>query len=335
MKLKKLVTIFGAGSWGTAIAKNISDNGYRVKLWAKEEDVVESIARFKENRSYLPGIKLSSLIHPTNSLDSDLFDSDFLIFSIPTQFIRSSLISMKDMIPKDSILINTSKGIEQSSMKPICSIFKDILPRVARRYVTMSGPSFAYDVAMRLPTSVTLASTNPLLLPGAMKIFENENFKTYTSNDVVGVELGGSLKNVIAIGAGILDGLQSSESTKAAFITRGLKEIRTLSKFLGAKNITFMGLSGIGDLMLTAYGKQSRNRSLGVHIGKGQNIRKILASTTTVAEGFYTSEAIYQLTKKYKIHSPIIESIYKILYKNSDPKKMVKNLLKNDGIADI
>ena len=335
MKLKKLVTIFGAGSWGTAIAKNISDNGYRVKLWAKEEDVVESIVKFKENKPYLPGIKLSSLIHPTNSLDSDLFDSDFLIFSIPTQFIRSSLISMKDMIPKDSILINTSKGIEQSSMKPICSIFKDILPRVARRYVTMSGPSFAYDVAMRLPTSVTLASTNPLLLPGAMKIFENENFKTYTSNDVVGVELGGSLKNVIAIGAGILDGLQSSESTKAAFITRGLKEIRTLSKFLGAKNITFMGLSGIGDLMLTAYGKQSRNRSLGIHIGKGQNIRKILASTTTVAEGFYTSEAIYQLTKKYKIHSPIIESIYKILYKNSDPKKMVKNLLKNDGIADI
>lgn len=335
MKLKKLVTIFGAGSWGTAIAKNISDNGYRVKLWAKEEDVVESIVKFKENKPYLPGIKLSSLIHPTNSLDSDLFDSDFLIFSIPTQFIRSSLISMKNMIPKDSILINTSKGIEQSSMKPICSIFKDILPRVARRYVTMSGPSFAYDVAMRLPTSVTLASTNPLLLPGAMKIFENENFKTYTSNDVVGVELGGSLKNVIAIGAGILDGLESSESTKAAFITRGLKEIRTLSKFLGAKNITFMGLSGIGDLMLTAYGKQSRNRSLGVHIGKGQNIRKILASTTTVAEGFYTSEAIYQLTKKYKIHSPIIESIYKILYKNSDPKKMVKNLLKNDGIADI
>ena len=335
MKLKKLVTIFGAGSWGTAIAKNISDNGYRVKLWAKEEEVVDSIVKLKENKLYLPGIKLSSLIHPTNSLDSDLFDSDFLIFSIPTQFIRSSLISMKNMIPKDSILINTSKGIEQSSMKPICSIFKDILPRVARRYVTMSGPSFAYDVAMRLPTSVTLASTNPLLLPGAMKIFENENFKTYTSNDVVGVELGGSLKNVIAIGAGILDGLQSSESTKAAFITRGLKEIRTLSKFLGAKNITFMGLSGIGDLMLTAYGKQSRNRSLGVHIGKGQNIRKILSSTTTVAEGFYTSEAIYQLTKKYKIHSPIIESIYKILYKNSDPKKMVKNLLKNDGIADI
>jgi len=335
MKLKKLVTIFGAGSWGTAIAKNISDNGYRVKLWAKEEEVVDSIVKLKENKLYLPGIKLSSLIHPTNSLDSDLFNSDFLIFSIPTQFIRSSLISMKDMIPKDSILINTSKGIEQSSMKPICSIFKDILPRVARRYVTMSGPSFAYDVAMRLPTSVTLASTNPLLLPGAMKIFENENFKTYTSNDVVGVELGGSLKNVIAIGAGILDGLQSSESTKAAFITRGLKEIRTLSKFLGAKNITFMGLSGIGDLMLTAYGKQSRNRSLGIHIGKGQNIRKILASTNTVAEGFYTSEAIYQLTKKYKIHSPIIESIYKILYKNSDPKKMVKNLLKNDGIADI
>ena len=173
---------------------------------------------------------------------------------------------------QDSILINTSKGIEQSSMKPIFSIFKDVLPRVSKRYVTISGPSFAYDVASGLPTSVTLAASNSLLLPVAMKIFENQNFKTYTSKDIVGVELGGSLKNVIAIGAGILDGIKSSESTKAAFITRGLNEIKTLSKFLGAKNDTFMGLSGIGDLMLTAYGEQSRNRSLGFNIGKGKKI---------------------------------------------------------------
>jgi Glycerol-3-phosphate dehydrogenase len=242
---------------------------------------------------------------------------------------------MKNMINKDSILINTSKGIEQSSMKPIFSIFKDVLPRVNKRYVTISGPSFAYDVASGLPTSVTLAASNSLLLPVAMKIFENQNFKTYTSKDIVGVELGGSLKNVIAIGAGILDGIKSSESTKAAFITRGLNEIKTLSKFLGAKNDTFMGLSGIGDLMLTAYGEQSRNRSLGFNIGKGKKIKTILLSNKTVAEGFYTSKAIYELTKKYKIHSPIIESIYKILYRNSNPNNIIKNLLKNDGIVDI
>ena len=244
MKLKKVVTIFGAGSWGTAIAKNISRNGYMVHLWAKEKEVVDSITKFRENRVYLPGIKLPSLINPTLSLDKVLFKSDFLIFSIPTQFIRESLSAMKNMISKDSILINTSKGIEQSSMKPIFSIFKDTLPRVSKRYVTISGPSFAYDVANGLPTSVTLATSNPLLLPVAMKIFENQNFKTYTSKDIVGVELGGSLKNVIAIGAGILDGIKSSESTKAAFITRGLNEIKILSKFLGAKNDTFMGLSG-------------------------------------------------------------------------------------------
>ena len=221
MKLKKVVTIFGAGSWGTAIAKNISENGYRVRIWAKEKNVVDSIIKKRENKIFLPGVKLPSSIYPTNSLDKNLFDSDFLIFSIPTQFIRESLLLMKEMISKDSILINTSKGIEQSSMKPIYSIFKEILPRVSRRYVTISGPSFAYDVAKKLPTSVTLASANSLLLPGAMKIFENQNFKTYISKDVVGVELGGSLKNVIAIGAGILDGIKSSESTKAAFITRG------------------------------------------------------------------------------------------------------------------
>ena len=157
----------------------------------------------------MPWIKLPILINPTLSLDKALFKSDFLIFSIPTQFIRESLSAMKYMISKDSILINTSKGIEQSSMKPIFSIFKDTLPRVSKRYVTISGPSFAYDVANGLPTSVTLAASNPLLLPVAMKIFENQNFKTYKSKDIVGVELGGSLKNVIAIGAGILDGIKS------------------------------------------------------------------------------------------------------------------------------
>ena len=175
MKLKKVVTIFGAGSWGTAIAKNISRNGYKVHLWAKEKEVVESITKFRENRVYLPGIKLPSMIIPTLSLDKALFKSDFLIFSIPTQFIRESLSVMKNMINKDSILINTSKGIEQSSMKPIFSIFKDVLPRVSKRYVTISGPSFAYDVANGLPTSVTLATSNPLLLPVAMKIFEIYN----------------------------------------------------------------------------------------------------------------------------------------------------------------
>ena len=335
MKLKKVVTIFGAGSWGTAIAKNISNNGYRVRLWAKENEVVKSIKDFNENRVFLPGIKLPSSVVPTSLLSDELFKSDFLIFSIPTQFIRESLLLMKGSISKDSILINTSKGIEQTTMKPIYSIFKEILPRVSRRYITISGPSFAYDVAKELPTSVTIASSNGMLLPVARKIFENQNFRTYISKDVLGVELGGSLKNVIAIGAGILDGIKSSESTKAAFITRGLNEIRILSKILGAKNITFMGLSGIGDLMLTAYGMQSRNRNLGLNIGKGKKIKVILQSTKAVAEGFYTSKAIYELTKKYKIQSPIIEEIYKMLYKNSNPKNIVKNLLKNDGIADI
>ena len=167
--MKNIYGVLGAGSWGTAIAKNISRNGYKVHLWAKEKEVVESITKFRENRVYLPGIKLPSTIIPTLSLDKALFKSDFLIFSIPTQFIRESLSVMKNMINKDSILINTSKGIEQSSMKPIFSIFKDVLPRVSKRYVTISGPSFAYDVASGLPTSVTLAASNSLLLPVAMK----------------------------------------------------------------------------------------------------------------------------------------------------------------------
>jgi len=335
MKLNNTVTIFGGGSWGTAVAKNIAENGYRINLWVREKEVAKSIEKYSMNKAFLPGIKLPSSISATTTLGGELFKSRILIFSIPTQFIRSSLEFMKPFIRKDSILINTSKGIEQSSMNSIFGIFQEVLPGIKNKYITMSGPSFAYDVANNLPTSVTLASYNQSLVLKVMPIFDNKTFKTYLSKDVIGVELGGSLKNIVSIGAGIVDGIGGSESTKAAFITRGLNEVRNLSRILGAKDITFLGLSGVGDLMLTAHGKQSRNRNLGIKLGKGMRVKEILSSSKTVAEGYYSSKAAYELTKKFKISSPVIESIYKILYKNSRPQNIIKSLSKNDLITDI
>lgn len=335
MKSKGTVTVFGAGSWGTAIAKVLAENSFDVLLWGRESNVVNSIERFRENKLFLPGIKLPRSIHPRNDLDDDCFNVKFLIFSVPTQYIRTFLKTIKTKIKKDSILINTSKGIEQKSMCSIYEIFTDVIPNVKSRYLTISGPSFAQDVARRLPTAVSIASFNSSVLSKTKSLFDNDYFRTYTSNDVIGVEIGGSVKNVIAIGAGIIDGVGHSESTKAAFITRGLYETRILAERLGAKRSTFLGLSGVGDLMLTAYGNQSRNRNLGFMLGKGSKLKKILSSTQMVAEGYFTSKAIHKVIKKSKISSPILESIYGILYRNQDPKNLITNLLKKDVITDI
>tara|TARA_B100001971_G_scaffold205874_1_gene223930 strand:+ start:19 stop:1026 length:1008 start_codon:yes stop_codon:yes gene_type:complete len=335
MKSKESVTIFGGGSWGTAIAKVLAENSCHVNLWIRESSVVDSIIRTRENKLFLPGIKLPELIHPKNDLQEDFFNTKFLIFSFPTQYIRGFLKKIRNQINKDTILINTSKGIEQKTMSCIYEIFNDTIPNVKNRYLTMSGPSFAQDVAKKLPTAVSIASFNHSVLLKAKSLFDNNYFKTYTSKDVIGVEIGGSIKNVIAIGAGIIDGSGHSESTKAAFITRGLYEIRILAELLGAKKTTFLGLSGVGDLMLTAYGNQSRNRNLGFMLGKGMKLEKILSSTQMVAEGYFTSKAVHKLLRKFKVSSPILESIYGILYKNQDPKNLLDILLKKDVITDI
>ena len=336
MKSKQAVTVFGAGSWGTAIAKVLAENNWKVNLWAREEQVVDSIKNSRENKLFLPGIKLPGRINPINSLDDhELFNTNCLIFSFPTQHIRSFLETIKTNIGKDIIIINTSKGIEQNSTKNIYRIFGDVIPYIKNRYVTMSGPSFAKDVANKLPTAVSMASSNDKVLSKARLMFDNKYFRTYPSKDVIGLELGGSIKNVIAIGAGIFDGMGYSESSKAAFITRGLFEIRVLAELMGARKTIFLGLAGIGDLVLTTYGAKSRNRNLGFMLGKGKNLKKIMDSTPTIAEGYFTSKAVYKLIKEVGIRLPILEAIYGVLYKNKSPKSILEILIKKDVFVDI
>jgi len=336
MKSKKVVTVFGAGSWGTAIAKVLAENQYHVNLWIREEKVFTSIKKTRKNKLFLPGIELPKRINPIISLeDKRLFDTNYLVFSLPAQYTRNFLMQIKNNIKRGVLIINTSKGIEENSMKTIYEVFNDSVPYTKSRYVTISGPSFAKDVANRLPTAISMASYNPDSLIKAKNLFHNKYFAVYPSNDVVGLEIGGSMKNIIAIGAGIFDGLEFSESSKATFITRGLNEIRILAELMGAKKTTFLGLAGIGDLVLTAYGNKSRNRNLGFMLGKGKKLKKIINSGPTIAEGYFTTKAVYRLIKKFRIRLPILETIYAILYKSKNPKILLEILTRKDTTIDI
>jgi|TARA_B100000131_G_scaffold316943_2_gene357953 glycerol-3-phosphate dehydrogenase (NAD(P)+) len=336
MKSNNNVSVFGGGSWGTSLANLIAHNSKKVNIWAKESSVCDSINKIQENKLFLPGHKLSKNLNATNDIkNKDLINSDIYIFAIPTQYLRPILIKLKKYLNKKSLIVNASKGIEIKSLKFINEVFNETLNVSPRKYITLSGPSFAKDVIAELPTAVTLASKSGLSLEMVSSIFDNTNLKVYRSNDIQGVEIAGALKNVIAIGAGIIDGVGNSESTKAAFITRSLFEIRQFSKILGAKEKTFLGLSGVGDLMLTCYGIQSRNRNLGFMIGKGMNIKSVLRSSNSIAEGYYTSKAFIKLAKKYKFKAPILESIYAVLYKNYSPENLVSNIIKKGIISDI
>ena len=336
MKSNNKISIFGAGSWGTALASLISRNSKDVFIWAKENPVSDSINKIQENKLFLPGFKLQKNLKATSDIkNKELLESDIYIFAIPTQYLRPLLLKTKNFLNPRAIIINASKGIEIKSSKFVNEIFAEVLKLAPKRYVSLSGPSFAKDVVSELPTAVSIASKSNFALNTTSNLFDNTNLKVYRSNDVIGIEIGGALKNVIAIGAGIIDGVGHSESTKAAFITRSYYEIRNFAKVLGAKDQTFFGLSGIGDLMLTCYGIQSRNRNLGFMIGKGMNIKSVLKSSNAVAEGYYTSKASIKLAKKFKFKLPILESVHKVLYKNADPENLVSNILKKGMISDI
>tara|TARA_B100001248_G_scaffold59056_1_gene40256 strand:- start:79265 stop:80275 length:1011 start_codon:yes stop_codon:yes gene_type:complete len=336
MKSNSNVSVFGGGSWGTSLANLIAHNSRKVKIWVKETSVCDSINKLRENKLFLPGHKLSNNLEAINDIkNKDFLDSNIYIFTIPTQYIRPILLKLKNQINSKSIIINASKGIDIKSLKFINQIFTETVNIDNKKYVTLSGPSFAKDVVSELPTAVTLSSKSSSSLELSAALFENTNLKVYRSNDVIGVEIAGALKNVIAIGAGIIDGVGNSESTKAAFITRSLFEIRQFSKILGAKDSTFLGLSGVGDLMLTCYGIQSRNRNLGFMIGKGMKIKSVLKSSNSIAEGYFTSKAFIKLSKKFKFQAPILESIYGVLYKNVSPDNLVNNIVKKGIISDI
>ncbi len=319
--------VMGGGSWGTALAHVLADSGMTTRIWARDVQVVDEIQKKHLNSKYLPGLALSPAIQATHQLPEAILKSDVIVCAIPTQQIRSALGPVASILNGKSVL-NSSKGIEQNSLKRVSEIVKDICPDSP--YMIISGPSFAQEVIQRLPTAVTIGTTNESLAEQMQLAFSAPYFRAYRSKDVVGIELAGALKNVLAIATGVAAGLGLGHNAQAALINRGIAEVTRLGVKLGADAMTFMGLAGVGDLVLTCTGPLSRNRRLGIEIGKGKSFEEVKALIGGVAEGYYTAQSAYLLAKKAQVEMPITENVYRILYEGLPPKQALTELMSRD-----
>lgn len=318
------IAVIGAGSWGTTLASLLVDKGYDVSLWAREAEIADEITAKGTNSLYLPEVILPSGLKATNSLEEAFRNSRYILNVVPTQFARSVFQEAVNYLSNDAVVVSASKGIEQGTLLTVSDILHEV---TGKEVAALSGPSFAREVIRKLPTAVTLATSDVDTGMLLQEIFNSAYFRVYTHDDVIGVELGGALKNVVAIASGICDGLGLGHSARAALITRGLVEITRLGRAMGADPRTFSGLSGLGDLVLTCTGPLSRNYSVGVNLGKGMKLREILSSTRSVAEGVATSLSAFELARKMGVEMPIIEQVYEVLYRDKDPETAVLSLM--------
>lgn len=329
--MREKIGVIGAGAWGTALAHLLGNKGYNVTLWMFEQDLAEETQRLRENRVYLPGFPLPAPVTVTSSLETAAREKDLILSVVPSHTVRAVSAQYAPFLSDDAIVISASKGIEIESLKMISEVLRDTLPwKLHGRLCFLSGPSFAKEVALHMPTAVTLASFDQHIGRRAQQMVSASYFRVYTNPDVVGVELGGSVKNVIAIAAGVLEGLGFGYNTMAALLTRGLAEMARLGVAMGANPLTFAGLAGMGDLVLTCTGGLSRNRTLGVRLGKGEKLDDILKSAKTVAEGVKTAKATRELANRHRVEMPVVEEVYQILYEKKDPRQAVKDLMNRE-----
>lgn len=320
------ISVIGDGGWGTTLAILLFKKGYNVKLWGAFPDYVRYLDKKRVNIKFLPEIKIPSGIVITDDMRLALNKSSLIVLAVPSQYMRGVLSEFKKInYPKHAIYLSVTKGIEIRSLKRMSELIYEELGRV--KLSVLSGPTIAHEVAQGLPTTAVIASNNKNIRKQLQNIFTTERFRIYTNADVAGVELGGSLKNVIAIAGGISDGLGFGTNTKAAILSRGLAEISRLGKAMGANAATFYGISGLGDLVTTCISSFSRNRSVGEQIGKGKTFAQIKRHMQMVAEGVPTAKSAYQLSLKYKVSMPITKEVYSVLYKNKSPLSAVKDLM--------
>lgn len=325
------IGVIGAGAWGTALSMLLADKGHDVALWMYEKDLAEETARTRENRVYLPGFVLPVSIAVTSSLETAVRDKTIVLSVVPSHTVRATVKQFAPFLAKDAIIVSASKGIEIDTLMPLSEVFKDVLPKEFHDQLCfLSGPSFAKEVAQKMPTAVALASYDPVVGKKAQEVFSNSYFRVYTNPDVIGVELAGSLKNVVAIAAGVLEGMGFGYNTMAALLTRGIAEMARLGVAMGGDLQTFSGLAGMGDLVLTCTGGLSRNRALGARLGAGEKLDDILRGTKTVAEGVKTAKAARDLAQKYDITMPIVEEVYQLLYEGKDPRRTVHDLMQRE-----
>lgn len=330
------VAVIGAGSWGTTLANVLAQNGNSVALWARRPELAEEIKIYRENKDYLPGVRISENIYVSSDLEKVVYNAEFVVMAVPSHSMGEIARRLASCLKNDAIIISASKGLEIDSFRRMSQVLEQELPsRFCNNLAVLSGPSHAEEVSKKLPTAVVAASIKRQVAEKVQDIFMNSYFRVYTNPDVVGVEIGGALKNVIAICSGISDGLGFGDNTRSALMTRGIVEISRLGVRLGANPATFGGLSGIGDLIVTCSSLHSRNRRAGIEIGRGKSVRQIIESTKMVIEGINTTKAAFLLAKKLNIEMPITEQAYAVLFQNKNPMDAVSDLMTRQGKHEI
>ncbi|MGN1157647.1 MAG: NAD(P)H-dependent glycerol-3-phosphate dehydrogenase [Agathobacter sp.] len=324
----KKIGIIGAGSWGTALAKNLSNNGHQVTIWSIMEDEIKMLQEHREHLDKLPGVKLPEGMEFTCDMETAIVGKEVIVLAVPSIFTRSTAKSMAPFITEGQIVVCVAKGLEEGTLMTITEVVKDEIP--AADVCVLCGPSHAEEVGIGLPTTVVAGATTRKTAELVQDTFMNEVFRVYTSPDVLGMELGGSLKNVIALAAGMADGLGYGDNTKAALITRGISEISRLAVAMGAKPETLNGLTGIGDLIVTCESKHSRNRRAGMLMGQGMTMEEATKEVKMVVEGVYSAKAALALAKKYNVTMPIIEQVNLVLFEDKPAKEAVTDLMIRD-----
>ncbi len=332
-----MISVLGAGSWGTALAQASALSGHAVHLWVKDDSLLHDIQSQKINIRYHPEILLSNNIIAKASLSETVRNSSIIILAVPSHAYRDVLIQIKPFINHDTIIVSTAKGIESQTLMLMHEVHQSILGQTfaSKQYAVLSGPSFAHDLIRNLPTAVSLASHKPSVAKTIQDLLHSKHFHLFYQNDVVGVELAGALKNVIAIAAGACDGFGFGASARSALITRGFWEIISIGKAKGANPMTFMGLSGLGDLILTASTDLSRNRRVGLKLSQGLSIKDVIREIGQVAEGIRTAKSAYQLAKSLNVSCPIIEAVYQTLNEGKNPHDAIEDLLDQTDLKEI
>ncbi len=330
------IAILGAGGWGTTLAILLSDNKHKVSLWTYSEDQARAIRETRTNAQFLPGIVVPSQIEILTDIEQAVAQEDLVVAAVPSQFLRSVAKQVAQCDFRTKIVVNVAKGIENDTLMTMSEVLGDVLTRLRKENIcTLSGPSFAEEVSRKIPTAVVAASASIPTAKIVQGVFTTPYFRVYVNEDTRGVELGGSLKNVIAIGAGISDGAGFGDNTKAAIMTRGIAEITRLGVAMGADPRTFAGLSGVGDLIVTCMSRHSRNRHVGEQVGKGRKLSDVLKDMVMVAEGVQTTESTRDLARKYSIEMPITNEVHNALFEGKDPHKATQDLMTRDVKGEV
>jgi glycerol-3-phosphate dehydrogenase (NAD(P)+) len=325
------IGLIGSGSFGTSLGSLLADKGYDVVVWTRSQEQADGINKDHKNIKHLSNLTLPPKMKASTSLEEVVRGKDLLLSAPPSHVLTDILTQIKEIIPENIPIVSATKGIENGSLRLVSEIFEEVLPERYHPNLTfLSGPSFAKEIVQKIPTAVSIASKNQFAAKRVQEIFSFSYFKPYWTSDVVGVELGGSMKNVIAIASGVCDGLGLGQNPRAALITRGLNEITRLGVKMGADPMTFLGLAGLGDLVLTCCGDLSRNRTVGMKLGQGKKLNEILTEMNEVAEGVKTTKSAYDLSRKLNVDMPITEEVYKMLYEDKSPKDVVKDLMGRD-----